>query len=152
MNDKDFIQKIKDMIFSVPDEIYKFAKPKNCFKIEWEDATPREKAFLLIYDLLLESNKDQQTKKEEPGENIIKLKLGKGPKFLSQADENMFFQAIYSLPSFVQIVGEGAGLNLFYRETISDNEVEFLLNLFRRYQMPVSPDFKKLSETKLEKS
>ena len=145
MNNRAFIQKIKEVVFSVPDEIYRFPKPKNCFKIEWDEATPKEKAFLLIYDLVLENNKEQQDKKEEDSENISQIKLGKGPKFLSQADESMFFQAIYSLPSFVKIVGEGVELNLFCKETISGNEVKFLLDLLKRYQMPVTPDLTKLS-------
>jgi hypothetical protein len=151
MNDQDLIRTIKDIVFSVPDEIYKFTKPKNCFKIEWDEATPKEKAYLLVFDLLLETNRKQQTETEKPDGNIMQLRLGKGPKFLSQADENMFFRAINSLPSFVRIVGEGVELNLFYNETISDNEVKFLIDLLTRYQMPVSPELKKLSKTKQEK-
>jgi len=52
MSSDEILKKIKEIIFSVPGEIYRYEQPKACFDKEWGEASNKEKAFMLVEDLL----------------------------------------------------------------------------------------------------
>lgn len=137
MNERDLLKKIREIVFSVPDELYKFSMPDNCFDEEWNESTPREKAFLLIEDLLFKLNRSDSQNKKAEHINVKILKLGACPRFFSTADENMFFNSLYSIPSYVQIKGDGRELTLYHKIDITKEEKQFLISLFKRYQMSI---------------
>lgn len=144
MNEDELIKKIKEIIFSVPGEIYKFIPPKDCFDGEWEEASMQEKAFLLIEELLLNYNReDLKQKKEENSKNDVEIEIPIGPRFYSSADENMFFRALNSIPSIRKVQGSGRGLFLYFKTTISNEEKEFLKGLFNRYELPIPINIEK---------
>jgi hypothetical protein len=101
-----------------------------------------EKAYLLIEDLLINSNKEKEIKRQNLSIDIKDMRLGKSPTFYTGADENMFFNAVYSMPSYVQIKGSGTELYLYYSFPMSEEEKDFLKGLLKRYNMnlPVELD------------
>ncbi|MFT8312763.1 MAG: hypothetical protein ABF633_00710 [Clostridium sp.] len=145
MNESDLIYRIKEIIFYMPGEMYKFSPPENCSDDEWQNAPMEEKAFLLIEELLLNFNREEKMKKkkQEHHENTIEIKLPFGPRFYTQADESMFFSALESVLSFIEVKGSGRGLFLYFKSPISEYEKDFLIGLFRRYQVPISTSIKK---------
>ncbi len=146
MDEKSLYLKVKDIVYAVPDELYKYSKPDQYWDDEdWANIPPLEKGFILIKELIenadideYDKNKVEEKKKEYSNINI--LNLGNGPNFLSQADENMFFNAIYSLASFIELKGSGKDLYLYYRGVMSNEEKLFLTNLLKRYQMKIPKD------------
>ena len=133
----ELVGKISEIIFAVPDELYKFSKPDYCFDIEWRESSPKEKAYLLIQALLINLNKEKIEETNNTTIDIQEMSLGKGPTFFNQADENMFFKAIYSMPSYVRVKGSGADLYLYYANPMSKEEKVFLEGLLKRYSMSI---------------
>lgn len=144
MNEKELINKIKEIIFSVPGEIYKFSAPKDCFDAEWEEASMEEKAFLLVEELFLDLNREELKQKKQRDEYDLEVEIPFGPTFYSVADENMFFEALKSIPSIINIKGKGNGLILYFKTPISSAEKEFLRGVLMRYQVPIPTDMKNL--------
>ena len=144
MDETELIEKISEIIFAVPDELYKFSKPEHCFDIEWSEGSPKEKAYLLIEGLLLNLNKEKIDERNSTSIDVQEMYLGKGPTFYNQADENMFFKAIYSMPSYVQVKGNGTDLYLYlyYSNPMSKEEKEFLEGLLRRYSIRIPRELK----------
>lgn len=140
MNNDEALNKVKEIIFSVPGEIYKYEQPKDCFDEDWEEASPQEKAYILIEDLLVNLNKKEINKKRKAKNNLIEIKLEIIPRFYSMADENMFFNAMNSLPSIKDIKGSGRELFLYCNKTMAKEEKDFLVGLFKRYQIPIPLD------------
>jgi hypothetical protein len=144
MNQNDLINRIKEIVFSILGEIYKFSPPKDCFDGEWENASMEEKAFLLIEELLLNLNGEEiNKKKKEHYENAIEIELPSGPRFYSGADENMFFSALKSVSSFIEVKGNGSKLFLYFKSPISEDEKDFLRGLFKRYQVSIPTNIEK---------
>lgn len=138
MNENELINQIKKIVFSVPGEIYKFSPPADCFEGEWEEASMQEKAFLLIEELLLKSNREEFIQKEmEDAKNDIKIEIPIGPRFYSMADENMFFEALKSIPAIKNVNGSGRGILLYLKKSINSDEKDFLKSLLARYQVSV---------------
>lgn len=138
MNENELINQIKKIVFSVPGEIYKFSPPEDCFEEEWEEASMQEKAFLLIEELLLKSNREEFIQNEtEDDMNDIKIEIPIGPRFYSIADENMFFEALKSIPAIKNVKGSGRGTLLYLKKSINSDEKDFLKSLLTRYQVQV---------------
>jgi hypothetical protein len=55
------------------------------------------------------------------------------PSFYGAEDENVFFNCIYSLPNFVKVTGRGAELHIEFKTDITDEVVEQLLVICRRW-------------------
>lgn len=144
MDEHQLLEKIKEIIFSAPEEIYKFPPPEDCFDGEWEEASKEEKAFLLIEELLLNFNR-AKIKKEKKVENedIKKIDVLIGPRFYSAVDENMFFNALKSVESILDVKGNEKGLVLYCRDTINAYEKECLRSLLQRYQVSIPTEFQK---------
>lgn len=141
MNENELLKKIKEIVFSVPGEIYKFSPPEDCFDGEWEEASMQEKAFLLIEELLLNSNREEiKQKKHEESENDLKIEIPQGPRFYGVADENMFFEALSSIPSIRNVKGSGKGLFLYLKSPIRSEEKQFLKCLLKRYKVSIPTD------------
>jgi hypothetical protein len=137
MNGEKILKSIKEIIFSVPGEIYKYEEPDNCFDEEWTEASAQEKAFMLVEDLLINSNREEMNKKQETKDILLEIKLDIIPTFYSIADENMFFNAMYSVPSIKDIKGSGRALYLYCVKSMTNEEKDFLVGLFKRYEVPV---------------
>jgi hypothetical protein len=136
------LDEISKIIFAVPHEIYKYKKPNSCFSDEWAESSAMEKAYLLIEDLLINFNKEKQEERENLSSEAKEMLLGKSPTFYNGADENMFFEAICSMPSYVQIKGRGTELYLYYVYPMSIEEKEFLKGLLKRYNMDIPQELK----------
>lgn len=141
MNNDELLKRIQDIIFSVPGEIYKYSQPSDCPDNEWKEASKEEKAFLLIESLLIDENKIKLEENLKPIENLIETKIENLPRFYSKADENMFFNAIYTIPSIKEIVGSNRGLFMYYEPNITNEEKIFISGLFKRYQIDVPLEF-----------
>lgn len=142
MNENQLIDKIKEIVFSVPGEIYRFSPPEDCFDGEWEEASMQEKAFLLIEELLLNLNREKiKEKKQEQNEDSKEIEIPFGPIFYSVADENMFFNALNSVPAILDVKGKEKGLILYCKGSISTEEKEFLRSLLKRYQVSIPTEF-----------
>ena len=137
MNGEEIVKSIKEIIFSAPGEIYKYEEPDNCFHEEWTEASAKEKAFMLVEDLLINSNIEEMNTKQETNDILLEIKLDRIPTFYSIADENMFFNAMYSVPSIKYIKGSGRELYLCCIKTMTNEEKDFLVGLFKRYEIPV---------------
>ena len=137
MNGYEVLKSIKEIIFSVPGEIYKYKEPDNCFEEEWEKASTKEKAFMLVEDLLINSNREELNKKKKTKDILLEIKIDIIPRFYSAADENMFFNAMYSVPSIKDIKGCGRELYLYCIKTMTNEEKDFLVGLFKRYEVTI---------------
>ena len=58
-----------------------------------------------------------------------------GPSFFGQADEDLFFSAIYGLPAYQDVAGSGRELNLTLREPVDSESADRLLSLFLRWEI-----------------
>ena len=56
-----------------------------------------------------------------------------GPIFFAQEDENHFFEWLYSLPAYKEIVGSGVNLTLELNDPVDDDSILQLLIIFRRW-------------------
>jgi hypothetical protein len=92
---EEILDVIKKIINAVPSELHRFEKPNRCSPKEWDISTPEEKGFLLIKDIFLDE-KELLSSPSSDIEELNVLKLGKGPTFWTQADEDMFFNCIYT--------------------------------------------------------
>ncbi len=137
MNSDELLKKIQDIIFSVPGEIYKYNQPSDCFDDDWRKASTQERAFLLVESLLINLNKSKTEENTKQKENLVEVKIDKLPRFYSIADENMFFNAIYTVPSIKEVIGNGRELFLYYDKKITNEERNFIVGLFKRYQIPI---------------
>ncbi|MPN53835.1 hypothetical protein SDC9_201502 [bioreactor metagenome] len=70
------------------------------------------------------------------------MNLGKSPTFYNGADENMFFNAIYTMPSYIEVKGHGVNLYLYYSYPMTMEEKDFLKGLLRRYTMDIPKEIK----------
>lgn len=145
MKTEEILEKIKKIIFAGPDEIYKFKKPKSCCKEEWKEASAKEKAYLLIQDIFYRENELKPIYEIESEEKTHEIYLGKLPRFFSNADENMFFNAIYSMPSYVKVSGAADEIYYTYKEPITSEELRFLFDLLKRYQVEISQDLRNIT-------
>lgn len=137
LNAEELLNRIKQIIFSVPHEIYKYKQPEDCSDVEWKESNLQEKAYLLIEELLINENREKVINNIQENISIQKLSLGKCPRFFSGPDENMFFNAIYSIPSYVEIRGVGEELLLYYSKSMTKEEKIFLQGLLKRYGMEI---------------
>ncbi len=141
MNDNELYNIIRDIVYAVPDNLYKYSKPDDYWDDEeWAKMPSIEKGFILIKELIENADSLKYSEKQNQTillNNVKVLDLGKGPTFWNQADEDMFFNAIYSLASFVEIKGEGRNLYLYYHDTLTNEEKVFLIGLLKRYQMNI---------------
>lgn len=142
MNSDELLKKIQDIIFSVPGEIYKYNQPSDCFDDEWQEASAQEKAFLLVESLLINLNKSKVDENLKQVESLVEVKIAILPRFYSIADENMFFNAIYTAPSIKEVIGNGRELFLYYDNNITSEERNFIVGLFKRYQIPIPSEIK----------
>lgn len=142
LDKSELLDEISRIIFAVPHEIYKYKEPKNCFEGEWAESNSMEKAYLMIEDMLINFNKEKEMQLQNLSIDIKEMSLGKSPTFYTGADENMFFNAVYSMPSYVEIKGRGTELYLYYSFPMSEEEKDFLKGLLKRYNMnlPVELD------------
>lgn len=148
MDDKELLHKIKDIVYAVPDELYKYKKPDDWDESDWISSSAVEKGFMLIRELIENEDVREYQKhkdKQHNSNNINVLNLGKGPRFWSQADENMFFNAIYSLASFIEIKGKGTELHLYYQGEMTTEEKKYLISLLKRYQMSIPEELKEVT-------
>lgn len=65
MDSSEALKKISEIVFSVPDEVYKFTQPEESFDEEWQEASSQEKAFLL-HEAFLCAFSDYQVKMDLP--------------------------------------------------------------------------------------
>lgn len=142
LDKSELLDEISKIIFAIPDEIYKYSEPDSCFSNEWTESSPMEKAYLLIEDLLINFNKEKKIERQNLSIDIKDMRLGKSPTFYSGADENMFFNAIYTMPSYVQIKGQGMDLYLHYSYPMTIEEKDFLKGLLKRYSMDIPNEIK----------
>ena len=141
MNDKELIKKIEEIVFFMPDGIYKFLPPEDCFDQQWEEASIQEKAFLLIEELLLNTNRDKlKQNKQEESDDDLEIEIPYGPRFYNKVDERMFFDGLNSIPSLRCIKGNERGLFLYFKSALTCEEKEFLKGLLKRYQVSIPQD------------
>jgi hypothetical protein len=62
-----------------------------------------------------------------------------GPRFFGQADEDHFFQWLYSLPEYHDVRGVGTTLHLTLATPIQSETVRQLLVIFRRWRISTEP-------------
>ena len=145
MDDKELLQKIVAIVNEVPDGLHKYPKPPYWNETEWASLPPMEKGFIYISELIENEDFDLwQIKKmvDINSPDIHVLSLGKGPRFWHNADEEMFFNAIYSMISFVKVEGQGRELFLFYWGVMTAEEKRFLVALLKRYQIKIPKELK----------
>jgi len=56
-----------------------------------------------------------------------------GPVFNGEEDENIFFQCIYNLPDFEEVVGAGTELTIMFSATVSETAKDQVEVLCRRW-------------------
>ena len=61
----------------------------------------------------------------------------KGPTFYSQEDENLFFQAIYNLPNYIEVIGRGRELKISFDASISTKTRKEVEVLCRRWSTSI---------------
>lgn len=61
----------------------------------------------------------------------------KGPTFYCQEDEEHFFNWLYSIPAFNEVVGQGLELHLFLDEEVDQNSLEQILVVFKRWELEI---------------
>ncbi|MDD7795878.1 hypothetical protein [Clostridium sp. 'White wine YQ'] len=68
MDNNDILKRIREIVFTVPDGVYKFIPPEDCFEGELEELSQKEKVFVLIEDLLIAANieKIEEKRKDKP--------------------------------------------------------------------------------------
>lgn len=144
---EEVFEKVKEFVYAVPDGLYQYLMPESSCDDQWIQATPNEKGFLLIRELIENELHEEHRRKKKriKNPNTKILNLGQGPTFWTQADENMFFQAIYSMASFIEIKGHGTKLDLYYKEPMTNEEKRFLAGLLKRYQMPLPEELEQSS-------
>jgi hypothetical protein len=59
----------------------------------------------------------------------------KGPTFYCQEDEEHFFNWLYSIPAFKEIVGQGFELHLSLKEEVDQKSLEQLIVIFKRWEV-----------------
>ena len=57
------------------------------------------------------------------------------PSFISEADENLFFQNIYNLPNFESVKGIGANLIIQFKQPLQVEEFETIEAICFRWQI-----------------
>ncbi len=68
----------------------------------------------------------------------MKSMIIEGPVFKSEEDENIFFQCIYNLPDFKEVVGAGTELTITFNATISEIAKEQVKVLCHRWNTKLS--------------
>jgi hypothetical protein len=63
----------------------------------------------------------------------MKNMIIEGPVFKGEEDENIFFQCIYNLPDFKEVVGAGTELTITFSATVSETAKEQIAVLCRRW-------------------
>ncbi len=58
-----------------------------------------------------------------------------GPSFISEADENLFFQNIYNLPNFESVKGIGTNLIIQFKQPLQTEEFETIEAICYRWQI-----------------
>lgn len=148
MDDKDLLQRIRTIVNDVPNGLHRYPAPRYWDADEWASLPPMEKGFIYIKELLEgedhEANDGGVEEAREP-EDIQVLNLGRGPRFWHHADEDMFFNALQSLGSFVEVKGQGRELFLHYRGVMTNEEKRFLVALLKRYQMKGPKDLREFN-------
>ena len=142
MTDDELLQKIKNIVYDVPDSLYKYLKPEFWEEKEWADAAPSKKGFVLIRELVENTDIDNYQKKDINLDKAIVINLGDGPRFINHADENMFFNAIYSMGNYLKIVGSGRGLFLYCKYQLTNEDKKYLVGLLMRYKMKIPKELK----------
>lgn len=94
--------------------------------------------------MLINLNRDElKQKKKEHCADDIEVEIPTGPRFFTESDENMFFAALNSIPSIIDVKGVGRGLVLYFKSPINTVEKDFLKGLLNRYQIPIPNDIEK---------
>ncbi|WP_444943048.1 hypothetical protein ACJJIK_13540 [Microbulbifer sp. ZKSA006] len=62
-----------------------------------------------------------------------------GPTFYDQEDENIFFECLYSLPSFKEVKGHGVELTIEFTGEPEEEAIVKLLVICRRWGINISP-------------
>src|SRR5262245_1309896 len=62
-----------------------------------------------------------------------------GPWYFAQADEDRFFEWIYSLPAYKNVEGRGTKLHLTLGDPVDDETIKQLLVICRRWHIDISP-------------
>lgn len=151
MDEKEILKKIEDVVSSVPNEVDKYPGPVAYAEEDWAKESPKEKGFDIIERIIMEYSQEIYSQevddfsKDDP--SLIEIDLGDGPRFYSNADENMFFNAIYTMPSYTEIIGSGRGLYLYCKDDITKEEVIFLTDLLKRYDMEISSEVQELYDS-----
>ena len=57
--------------------------------------------------------------------------------YYSQGDEDRFFGCIYALPEYVEVLWDGAALQLTLKAPLGRDSFAELIALFKRYQVPL---------------
>ena len=60
-----------------------------------------------------------------------------GPIFHGQEDENLFFQCIYNLPDFSEVIGAGTQLTIRFKSEVSEIAQQQIEVLCRRWQTAI---------------
>lgn len=146
MDEVELFHKIRELMYAVPSRLHTLRKPDKYWRDEeWAVMRPGEKFYFLVQDLIEHYDQERYepgSRAEEDSPDVRVLELGRGPRFWTHADEEMFFTAIRSMVSFVKIVGSGLDLYLYYRSVITDEEKEFLAGLLKRYGMKIPDELK----------
>ena len=118
--------------------LFRIPKPDKYWGDEtWATMSSEAKGFVLLRELLEDGPRSNQGKRYVDPSNIRMLNLGKGPTFWSSADEDMFFNTLYSLASFVDVKGIDRDLHLYHDGILSNEEKNLLVSLMRRYNMSI---------------
>lgn len=142
MDDRELISKIREIVYAVPDKLYNIPKPDKYWDDDaWATMSSEEKGFVLLRQLFEEESRtlDEYKIPTDDLSEVSALELGKGPRFWSNADEDMFFTALRSISSFVDVRGEHVNLILYHRGKLANEEKLFLKGLLKRYGMKIPP-------------
>lgn len=143
---EELYEKIKKIVYDVPDSLFKYSKPGDYWDDnEWAKTPSNEKGFILIREIIEDTNNDDYEYKKDNNINLdkaVEINLGDGPRFFNHADENMFFNAIYSMANYLKIVGSGRGLLLYCKNKLTNEEKNYLIGLLMRYKMKIPKELK----------
>ena len=62
-----------------------------------------------------------------------------GPTFYDRVDENIFFECLYSLPSFKEVKGYGVELTIIFASEPEEEAIIKLLVICRRWGININP-------------
>lgn len=146
MADADVLNRITEIVERiVPRKLQECPPPLNFSAAEWAKSTSFEKGYFLIRDIIRDyvsgdcppsGDKPVGVEQKEPATEVLLLSAD-DPTFFSPLDEDMFFEALERMASFVRVECLFPGLNLIYTPPMTVEEKKYLVAIMQRYRIKV---------------